>query len=98
MLSMCEENNSYLAYVSNLMDKGMSTIGLIGRAKAMVTKNAREVASLARELVGGNGVILDYNVMKHFMDIEGIYTYEGTYDINMLVSGRELTGGLKAIK
>jgi alkylation response protein AidB-like acyl-CoA dehydrogenase len=98
MLALCEMNNSHLAYVSNLMDKGETTIGMIGRAKAMVSKNAREVTSLAREICGGNGIILDYNVMKHFMDIEGIYTYEGTYDINMLVSGRELTGGLKAIK
>jgi hypothetical protein len=36
--------------------------------------------------------------MKHFMDIESFYTYEGTYDINSLVSGRELTGGLAAFK
>jgi len=36
--------------------------------------------------------------MKCLCDIEGMYTYEGTYEINMLVSGRELTGGLKAFK
>jgi len=36
--------------------------------------------------------------MKQMMDLEGMYTYEGTYEINMLVSGRELTGGLAAFK
>jgi hypothetical protein len=36
--------------------------------------------------------------MKQFMDLEGVYTYEGTYEVNTLVSGRELTGGLSAIR
>ena len=54
--------------------------------------------SLAREVCGGNGILLDNHVMKQFLDMEAIYTYEGTYDINMLVSGRELTGGLSAIR
>jgi len=56
------------------------------------------VCSLAREVCGGNGIILDNHVMKAFMDMEAIHTYEGTYDVNSLVSGRELTGGLSAIK
>jgi len=60
----------------------------------MISKNAREVVALARECMGGNGILLENNVMKHFMDMEGLYTYEGTYDIGSLVSGRELTGGL----
>ena len=42
--------------------------------------------------MGGNGILLEYNVMKHFVDVEGLFTYEGTYDINMLVAGKELTG------
>ena len=53
---------------------------------------------MARDICGGNGIILDYRVMKCLMDIEAIHTYEGTYEINMLVSGREITGGLNAIK
>lgn len=42
--------------------------------------------------------MLEHHVMKAMADMEVIYTYEGTYDINMLVSGRELTGGLAAFK
>jgi len=48
--------------------------------------------------MGGNGIILEYHAMKALGDIDVLYTYEGTYDINSLVSGRELTGGLAAIK
>ena len=72
-------------------------MGQVARAKANCTRLGREVVALAREVCGGNGIILDNHVMKAFMDAEAMYTYEGTYDINMLVSGRELTGGLSAI-
>jgi alkylation response protein AidB-like acyl-CoA dehydrogenase len=71
-------------------------MGRISRAKAICSKLGREVVALAREVCGGNGIILDNHVMKSFLDMEAIYTYEGTYDINMLLSGRELTGGLMA--
>jgi alkylation response protein AidB-like acyl-CoA dehydrogenase len=73
-------------------------MGRVSRAKAITSKLGREVVALAREVCGGNGIILNNHVMKAFVDMEAIYTYEGTYDINMLVSGRELTGGLFAFK
>jgi len=53
---------------------------------------------LARECVGGNGIIIDNHVMKALIDIETLHTYEGTYEVNMLVSGREITGGIAAFK
>ena len=80
------------------MDAGKTTIGQVGRAKGMISRLTREVVQLAREVCGGNGIILDNHVMKCFIDLEGMYTYEGTYDVNMLVSGRELTGGLASFK
>lgn len=43
-------------------------------------------------MLGGNGIVSDNHVMRAFCDIEAIYTYEGSYDINSLVAGRELTG------
>ena len=46
----------------------------------------------ARELLGGNGILLDYHVVRHMADIEAIYTYEGTADIQELLVGREITG------
>ena len=71
---------------------------MIGRIKSHNTQTAREVCQIAREMCGGNGIIMDYHVMKQFMDIEALHTYEGTYEVNMLVSGREITGGMNAIK
>lgn len=67
-------------------------MGQIAMTKAYCTRVAREVCAIAREICGGNGIILDNHVMKQFMDIEGIHTYEGTYDINNLVGAREITG------
>jgi len=98
MLAYCELNVSHLVMISKAMDSGKASMGQISRAKAIVSRLAREVVGLAREVCGGNGIILDNHVVKSFMDLEGMYTYEGTYDINMLVSGRELTGGLSAFK
>jgi len=43
-------------------------------------------------VLGGNGVIYDNLVARHFVDMEGIYTFEGTYEVNILVCGREVTG------
>ena len=74
------------------------TIGRIGRIKSHCTEVAREVCAMARDICGGNGILLEYHVIKQLLDIEAIHTYEGTYEVNMLVSGREITGGLNAFK
>ncbi|KAL4510571.1 hypothetical protein ABPG72_004725 [Tetrahymena utriculariae] len=78
--------------ISQMYDNKKITLGQVALAKAFATERAREVARLGREMLGGNGIIFDNYVMKAFADIEALYTYEGTYDINQLVGGRELTG------
>ena len=98
MLALCEMMLSYLNEISQLVALGKSSSGKTSRAKSYCTLMAREVVALAREVCGGNGIILDNHVIKAHMDLEAYYTYEGTYETNMLVSGRELTGGLKAFK
>lgn len=98
MLANCEHVNSNLMRLSREFDKGTATIGMVARAKANATRVGRETCALARECMGGNGIILENQVIKAMNDMEVMYTYEGTYDINMLVSGRELTGGLAAFK
>ena len=77
---------------SSLFEKGKLTIGQAALVKAWASERCREVAKLGREMLGGNGIISDNYVMKAVTDAEVIYTYEGTYDINSLVAGRELTG------
>ncbi len=53
---------------------------------------ARECAKLAREILGAAGIVDDYPIMRHMMNIESVYTYEGTHDIHALVIGAEITG------
>ena len=48
--------------------------------------------------MGGNGILVENRVIKAMANMEALYTYEGTYDINVLISGRELTGGISAVK
>lgn len=78
--------------LAQLYEEGKITIGMVSLGKAFVTERTREVARLGREMFGGDGIIFDNYVMKALADTEALYTYEGTYDINSLVAGRELTG------
>ena len=98
MLATVEAMLASCIRISQLYDENKTTIGQIGRLKSNNTALAREVCQMAREICGGNGIILENRVMKHLMDIEAAHTYEGTYEINMLVSGREITGGINAFK
>ena len=68
------------------------SMGQFALTKAFTTKMAREAASIARESLGGNGILLDNYVMKALLDNEVLWTGEGTFDINLMVIGRELTG------
>ena len=54
------------------------------------TVKARQVIADARDLLGGNGILLDYHVMRHMTDIEAIY--EGTEHVQSLIVGRDITG------
>lgn len=76
---------------------GKCSLPAISMAKAYNTKLGREVVSLCRESLGGNGIVLDYLIASKWADMESTYTYEGTYDICTLVCGRALTG-VSAIK
>jgi glutaryl-CoA dehydrogenase len=61
------------------------------RTRAALVAAAREIAE-ARDLLGGNGILLDFHVMRHMADIEAIHTYEGTEAIQTLIVGRDITG------
>lgn len=77
--------------------EGKCALPAISMAKAYNSKIGREVVAICRETLGGNGIVLDYGIASKFCDMESIYTYEGTYDVNTLVCGRALTG-VAAIK
>ncbi|GGM20095.1 acyl-CoA dehydrogenase family protein [Promicromonospora citrea] len=61
-------------------------------AKYTCTRGAREVAAIARDMLGGNGILLENRVARHFADIEALHTYEGTESMQALIIGREITG------
>ena len=49
-------------------------------------------ARTAREILGGSGITLEYNAIRHMLNLETVYTYEGTHDVHTLILGREITG------
>ena len=53
---------------------------------------ALEVARTCRDLLGGNGIMIEYKTMRHMCNLETVYTYEGTNDIHLLIVGAEITG------
>ena len=61
-------------------------------AKEFTTSCMRETVGWCRELFGGNGIVLDYGVMKYFADAAAICSYEGTREMNTLIVGRAITG------
>lgn len=61
-------------------------------AKGWVCAQMRETAALGRELLGGNGILLDHQVARFHADAESLYTFEGTHEISSLIAGREITG------
>ncbi len=66
--------------------------GMVSMAKYNNARKARYVTGLAREVLGGNGILIDNHIARLWTDAEVIYTYEGTNEINMLLVGRDLTG------
>ncbi|WP_435747322.1 acyl-CoA dehydrogenase family protein [Microbacterium sp. PMB16] len=61
-------------------------------AKMQTARLARETVALGREVVGGNGILLEHGVARFFADAEAVYSYEGTHEITSLIVGRALTG------
>lgn len=78
--------------LGRLMDQGKATPEQISFAKRNNVRVARFCARVAREILGANGISLDYSPIRHMANIESVYTYEGTDDIHTLILGRFITG------
>ena len=78
--------------LSQLEDLGEAKDEQSALAKAFTTARMRESVALGRSILGGNGIVTDYEMAKIFADAEAIYSYEGTYEINSLVTARAITG------
>lgn len=79
-------------HLAHLFMAGQMTAGIVAMAKYNNARKARRIAELARETMGGNGVLIENHVARLFTDAEAVYTYEGSNEINLLIAGRELTG------
>ena len=78
--------------VSEMLDEGLQRDEHASLAKAYTTSRMRETVAWCREIFGGNGIVLDYDVIRYFADAEAIYSYEGTREMNTLIVGRAITG------
>ncbi|MGW4523955.1 acyl-CoA dehydrogenase family protein [Amycolatopsis sp. NPDC004378] len=81
-----------VAQLSRLQDAGKLTEEQASLAKAFCTTKMRETVGMARELMGGNGILLEHEVGRFVADAEAIHSYEGTREMNTLIVGRALTG------
>jgi len=78
--------------LAQLTDEGKLGDHQAALAKAFCTSKSRETVAWGRELLGGNGIVADYNVARFFADAEALYSYEGTYQMQNLIVGKAITG------
>ena len=78
--------------VGRKMDKGEATTWHVSMAKKNNVRVARDCAKIAREIHGANGILSEYPIMRHMMNLETVFTYEGTDDIHTLILGEKITG------
>jgi glutaryl-CoA dehydrogenase len=78
--------------LAQLQEQGTADLATAALAKLHTASAARRVLADARDLLGGNGLLLDYHVARHHADMEAVYTYEGTDTVQSLIVGREITG------
>jgi glutaryl-CoA dehydrogenase len=78
--------------VGRLKDEGRVTPEMISLVKRNSCGKALEIARVARDMLGANGIVDEYNVIRHMVNLETVNSYEGTHDIHALILGRAITG------
>lgn len=92
MLSNLTAMQTLVFRLSELQDAGQLKDEHASLAKVFCSLRTRDIVSQAREVMGGNGILLEYDVARFVADAEAIYSYEGTKEINSLIVGRAITG------
>lgn len=92
MLSNLTAAQTMVFRLSQLQDEGKLTDEQASLAKVFCSLRTRDIVSHARELFGGNGILIEYDIARFVADAEAIYSYEGTKEINSLIVGRAITG------
>jgi glutaryl-CoA dehydrogenase len=78
--------------LGRLKDAGRARHSQVSLAKRNNVYEALKIARTARDILGANGITLDYHAIRHMLNLESVYTYEGTHDIHTLIIGRDITG------
>ena len=92
MLNEISKGQFLALQVGKNKDDGSLKHTQVSMLKSNNVRVARECAKLSREILGANGITMDYPIMRHMMNIESVYTYEGTNEMHMLVLGNDITG------
>ena len=92
MLSNLTAMQTLVFRLSEMQDEGILKDEHASLAKVFCTMRTRDIVSRAREVMGGNGILLEHDVARFVADSEAIYSYEGTKEINSLIVGRSITG------
>ena len=92
MISEITKGQLLILHLGKLKDAGKIKAHHISLGKRNNVWVARECARMAREILGANGIVDDYPVIRHMMNIESVFTYEGTHDIHGLIIGEAVTG------
>ena len=92
MLAEVTAMQLYCLQLGRLAQRGQLTDTIAGLAKLNNTRKARQLCAEARDLLGGNGILLENHVIRHMADIESIHTFEGTETMQTLIVGRDITG------
>jgi len=78
--------------VGRLMEAGRAKPEMVSMIKRNNCGKALDVARVARDMLGGNGIADEYHVIRHVLNLEAVNTYEGTHDVHALILGRAITG------
>jgi glutaryl-CoA dehydrogenase len=92
MLSNLTAMQTMVYRLSEMQDQDILKDEHASLAKVFCTLRTRDIFSRAREVMGGNGILLEHNVARFVADAEALYSYEGTKEINSLIVGRAITG------
>ena len=92
MLSNITMSLGVVVRLAQMQHEGIEKDEHAALAKATVSSRMRETVGIAREVMGGNGILLEHGLVRFFADAEAVYSYEGTREVNQLIVGRAITG------
>ena len=92
MVTEITKGQLLVLHLGRLKDQGKATPAQVSMAKMNNVQVALDICRSARTMLGANGIMGDYPIMRHAANLESVYTYEGTHDIHTLIIGQEVTG------